>query len=104
MNHQWDAEQRVIQMEAVADWFESDNPLLRQIANETLDAHYEPAIKSLLAHMKEQTGPAFKYEAITNELIALLVLSGRGRISPSAREWVAALFDIPVVQTPGAQM
>jgi len=41
-------------MEEVADWLHSDNPCLRQIAEQTVDQHLGPAILAQMELLREQ--------------------------------------------------
>lgn len=94
-----DREKAVSQMELVQDWLESDNPLLKQIAEQTFDDLFIPTVKAQLEwHLKR---PGGDYFWLTQELLAMLVLS-REHLAPSTREWMRQLLitsQIPAEET-----
>ena len=90
-------------MEEVADWLHSDNPCLRQIAEQTVDQHLAPAILAQMELLREQCSGTVWFGKAMHDLMAMLVLTGDA-YSPDVREWMASILQAKQKAHPSEQL
>ena len=90
-------------MEEVSDWLHSDNPCLRQIAEQTVDALLGPSLLAQMELLRQEFPHTAWFAKEMHDLMAMLVLTGDA-YSPDAREWMASILQAKQKGQPSEQL